>query len=571
MAWPAAARAQQVALSGVGFLSNDSGSALPHLAEPIQLNSDQTFYVDSVNGSDEADGKSSDSAWRTIAKVNAQVFSRNTTIRFKGGQSISGAIILNTVNAPYGYITLDSYGGKRATITSGSSAAVTAKNLPGIKVKNLICTGTGTTDGIRVENSLLGSVKLAGPTVMGCSLSGYGGNGILIVGEKASGFAGISIINNVVHDCTGSNTTGYICGIKIGGTYGARHVHHGALIEGNTVYNCNGVSGLSMWTGSGIVVAKTILALVQFNLVHHCGANNSFVHGGPCGIWCVDADRITIQYNEIHHISTSSLDGSGLDIDGGCTNCILQYNYSHDNKGCGILLCTYYDSKVGAWANNVVRFNITQNNGAGSRGGEPELHIHIADPRAPIYNLQIYNNTFYNNEATNIISGSGSSGYSLNGMLSATIANNILMIGPDMNEFTPSFIAMHLYARSSVAITGNCYASAGPRTGLFHWEATSYLTFSAWQTASGQEKISGGNVGITSDPLLRLRGCSQISNEQDPLGHPSLNGYQLQPGSRCLGGGVNLSSQYSITLPTTDYFGVANSGNNVGAGQMAEC
>ena len=42
-----------------------------------------TFYVDSINGSDDNSGKSTQSAWKSLEKVNATTFKPGDKILFK--------------------------------------------------------------------------------------------------------------------------------------------------------------------------------------------------------------------------------------------------------------------------------------------------------------------------------------------------------------------------------------------------------------------------------------------------------------------------------------------------------
>lgn len=87
-----------------------------------------TFFV-ANGGSDSADGKTPATAWQTITKVNAQTFAAGTTISFNGGQSFTGAIALTNTNCPLGNVSLANYGTGQATISSTTSAAVTATNV----------------------------------------------------------------------------------------------------------------------------------------------------------------------------------------------------------------------------------------------------------------------------------------------------------------------------------------------------------------------------------------------------------------------------------------------------------
>src|SRR5205814_224044 len=83
---------------------------------------------------------------------------------------------------------------------------------------------------------------------------------------------------------------------------------------------------------------------------------------------------------------SASLDGGGFDLDGGCTNGVIQYNYSHDNYGAGYLL--YQFAIARPFNNNTVRYNISQNDGRqGHYGG-----IYMGGGSA-VKNSAIYNNT----------------------------------------------------------------------------------------------------------------------------------------------------------------------------------
>src|SRR5206468_751201 len=110
--------------------------------------------------------------------------------------------------------------------------------------------------------------------------------------------------------------------------------------------------------------------------------------GGPMGIWTWDSNNITIQYNESYanRCGTGSRDGGGFDLDGGVTNSVMQYNYSHDNYGAGFLLFQFASARP--YGNNIVRYNITANDARNFHYGG----IYMGGGSAVINN-QIYNNT----------------------------------------------------------------------------------------------------------------------------------------------------------------------------------
>ena len=84
---------------------------------------------------------------------------------------------------------------------------------------------------------------------------------------------------------------------------------------------------------------------------------------------------------------TISLDGGGFDLDGGVTNSVLQYNYSHDNDGAGYLVYSYPDAPY-TCRNNTVRYNISQNDGRKHHFGAILVGGDLRD-------TNIYNNTLY--------------------------------------------------------------------------------------------------------------------------------------------------------------------------------
>jgi hypothetical protein len=143
----------------------------------------------------------------------------------------------------------------------------------------------------------------------------------------------------------------------------------------------------------GILTFGCVGALIEDNVADGCGAyreNGGF--NGAAAIWCTRGRDCIIQHNEAFNtrMLEGNNDGTAFDIDVESTNCIVQYNYSHDNEG-GFMLLVDNGTSNGS----IVRYNISQNDGARvfmfSGGVTP--------------NTQIYNNTVYlgQNTTTKII------------------------------------------------------------------------------------------------------------------------------------------------------------------------
>src|ERR1700731_4067964 len=102
------------------------------------------YYV-AANGSDRELGRSSDSPWQTITKVNATTFPAGATIFFRGGDTFSGTIAAPNGGTTTNPIAIASYGAEVAIISSGTGPCISAQNIDGWAVNGLKCVGDGTT------------------------------------------------------------------------------------------------------------------------------------------------------------------------------------------------------------------------------------------------------------------------------------------------------------------------------------------------------------------------------------------------------------------------------------------
>jgi hypothetical protein len=502
------------------------------------------YYV-ANGGSDSNNGLSPATAWQTIAHVNGQSLGPNATVLFSGGQTFSGGVVITTSISPSN-ITVGSYGAGQATISSGNSAAcIMATNVPAVIIQNIICAGggdtTNTTDGITVANS--SADTLTGPTISHVTLSGYGANGINISGTDSVGFTGIVITNNTVHDVTGNGGIHTSCiGLNTPGHGTSPYSHFNITVTENTVYNCTGEASQSDWSGGGIGIYSTDGGLVAHNVAHDFSANNTHCSGAG-GFVAIASNAIIFQFNEAYNgkFANGGCDGNGFDIDGGATNIVMQYNWSHDNMGDGYLLDEYVGQS--AWNNNVLRFNIGQND-------DSEIHV-VSNPGTSMSACQVYNNTLYNSATAVIYQQSSDTG-----TVDCNFSNNIFYTGSNAS------LLVSMPNPSSMVFTGNDYFGGG----TFSYNGRSYATFVLWQTASGQEKVKSVNVGRIKDPALYVPGGGSSNGGYVPA---NLMAYNLKPGSAMVGAGLNLSTLYGINPGTQDYYGTAVSAATLPVGAAA--
>jgi hypothetical protein len=515
-----------------------------------------TFYV-SPNGSNRNNGLSPSRAWFSIEKVNKFKFARNDRVLFEGGRTFRGAIVLSNFSVP-GPITIGSYGTGKATISSGDLAAcITATDIPSVMINSVVCAGggntTNSTSGISIVNDQSNNTMLGGPTIANVTVSGYGVNGIEVKGTKGdSGFSGIMIIGNTVHDNTGNYTATSSACIYLFDFSSLQAPLKNVNVSRNTVYNCTGTAKSSTWSGSGIAVDNVNGAMVQYNIVHDSGSKSGTC-GGPVGIIAYGGNDVTIQFNEVYNIGTDTktggCDGDGIDVDGNQSGSIIQYNYTHDNVGDGLLVAAFTNStNIGS----TVRFNISHNDGSNTDGGVGGLQI-FAGPDASVSGCNIYNNTVYSSVGwifSSIDNGS---------VISCQVSNNIFYSLRDGGYL--------VYAPNSseLAMTGNDYfAAMGQR---IRWNGTTYPSFATWQAATGQEKIRNANVGHTSEPQLPNYGRRATTRGYIPA---DLSASKLQIGSAMIDEGLNLNSEYGLNIGSRDFYGAAISSSSppIGAGQL---
>jgi hypothetical protein len=527
-----------------------------------------TYYVDNTGGttsSDTYDGSSPTWAggistvgpWATIGHVNAQTFNGGNTILLKGGQTFTAGFNFTTANfgsspvpsasAP---VAFGSYGTGQATISSGTAIGFSATNIASIALNNLIFTGSGgnTLSGIDFENSLVPDTALDYININNVTVSGYGRSGILIHGSAGnSGFSNITVTNSILHDNAGtyiggSGSAGLL--IYTGTGYLSGTPSFSNVVIGNVIaYNNTGAAGASNWTGSGIVVASANNVSVSFSHAYSNGANGTSTDA--VGIFVYDSyGTVVCSFCESDHNGYLT---DGFNIDQGT----LEYCYAHDNAGIGALCDTYPNTNTAT-----IRYCIFQNNNAAAVTNGAEVCISNYNASATLA-AQVYNNTFYSAQPMIMIAGQ-MAGFSGN------IANNIFYSAGG------SFVNTGVSAVGSIndanlKFNGNDYFTTG--TFSLTWNATTYTSFTTWQSAHAQEARPLSNPVV--NPSLVNPGGGGTTNGYSP---GLLGAYKLQTASPMLGAGINLLTTFSINPGGQDYFGhsIPSSGGpvNVGAGDQ---
>ena len=189
---------------------------------------------------------------------------------------------------------------------------------------------------------------------------------------------GINIVSHTMRDltnATSSSTAGDVIDEQ-------PTIFNDVLIEGNTVENCyaNGITTTNVRGAlderenrhtkvvirnnvirnvqrAGIIPLYTSGCLVEYNLVD---TFQQTTQGYGCGIWCDRANDMIFQYNEVCN-GKNTMDGMAFNLDDMTENGIIQYNYSHNNVGGGVMLHIRTNSYN---RNNTVRYNLSVNDTA---------------------------------------------------------------------------------------------------------------------------------------------------------------------------------------------------------------
>ncbi len=492
------------------------------------------FYVSST-GNDNNDGRTPSTAWRSTSKVSSISFQPGDHIMFEGGQSFDGLLYFaaddqGTAANP---IVITSYGSGRATIRPGKTVGLLAYNTAGIEVRNLNFAGsTGNDkDGVQFYQTLPGNAKLSYIRIDSVDVSGFGSAGVSIFGGAGlAGYSDVRITNVTAHD-------NLRAGIWMGAppTTAVGYAHSNVYIGNSRIYNIAGVSDI-IDSGFGVFLASTDGAVVEQNVIYNNGWN-TFSFGGPMGIMAMEANNITVQNNEVHHMRTACGDGGGIDFDGGVTNSTMQYNFTHDNAGSGITLAQYSPARL-SFADNTVRYNISQNDG---RNSISWAGIIVA---GPVTKTHIYNNTIYGAAnsiklyAALIITGQTTN---------VDIRNNVFMTADGMQQIAVSA------GQVNMQLQGNAYWGGALPLNL-SWGYTNSKTLTDFRNATGQEMLNGMPAGLGVDPRFTSPGNAVAINDPSLLG--TLTAYTPLAGSLLIDRGLNLAT-LGITPPNRDFAGAA--------------
>ncbi|HTH27851.1 MAG TPA: right-handed parallel beta-helix repeat-containing protein [Sphingobium sp.] len=320
-----------------------------------------SYHVDATRGDDGNDGLSGETAWKSLARLRDQALMPGDRVLLATGSVWREPLVIRRSGVEGAPISFSPMGdGPRPRIDAGGVAenAIEIVNAEYVSVSGLEITNSASEPAIR--------------------------RGVLIAADDVGVVRGITVSDLYIHDVSGTNARKDNGGILFRAT--STRVpsrFEGLTIERNIIWRVDrtGISGTSdqvsraRWFpsrfvvirdnhvedvgGDGIVVRGTDGALIEHNIVRHAAAR---APGYNAAIWPWSTDNTLIQLNEAG-FTRSLLDGQGFDSDFNSRDTVLMYNYSHDNAGGFLLLCTPVarnDAENLGNTGTVARFNVSR-------------------------------------------------------------------------------------------------------------------------------------------------------------------------------------------------------------------
>ncbi|UOQ77692.1 right-handed parallel beta-helix repeat-containing protein [Hymenobacter sp. 5516J-16] len=508
-----------------------------------------TYYI-SPAGNDGAAGTTATTAWQTLARVNVARFQPGDRILFQAGATFTGSLWLQSAGSVAAPLVVSSYGRGVATINSGTDYGFYAPDVAGIELRRLRFVGSGrltnTNSGV-IFTTAVPNARLRHLVLDSLDVSGYLKAGIILGSSSpSSGYDDVRITNCQAHANGEAGISSY--------SYYPQLSHNNWYVSNCRAYDNSGRQDVTTThTGNGIVLAGIDGVVVERCEAYNNGWLNSNPGGGPVGIWGWLCNNLVIQDCESHH-NRSGLahDGGGFDLDGGCTNSVLQYNYSHDNDGAGYLLAQFDGAPP--MHDLTIRYNISENDAR--RYGQGAIMLWSSGANGGIQRAAIHNNTVYVTPATD---NSQAKAFYLSsgGVSGITVRNNIF-------QTTTGVRQVQVLSTANLQFQGNCYWG-GPDAPLsVAWGGATFTSLSSWQGATGQEMIGTRAVGLNQAPNFVSPGAGgTLNSTSSKRMQSSWDAYKLQAGSSVIGQGLDLVSEFNLWPGLRDFFGSATPAQGV--------
>lgn len=474
-------------------------------------------YYFSANGDDKNNG-SQERPFKTIEHFNRLNLNPGDSVFFKAGEAFTGNLIFDstksgTAGKP---VIITSYGNENAIIIAGNGTALSIYNLSNVEINNLSCKGSGrkagnTKPGIEISNCQNISVN-------NIDISGFQKSGLQIYNCK------YVLINKVYAHDNGA------AGIGVEGDFNNKITSNNIRIAYCKAENNPGdPTNLTNHSGNGIVVGHCTNVVIDHCMATNNGWDMPRIGNGPVGIWCYEADSVIIQHCISYRNKTSvgGADGGGFDLDGGVTNSVIQYCLSYENQGSGYCIFQYWSASP--WHNNIIRFNISENDGlvSDSRAG---VYVWNSSKDAnQFYGCDFYNNTIYNSRQAAISFSETSQRKNFRFFNNIFIGKDSLIKGIDGDD----------------TFLDNDWWSIEKK-----FNADGIHDFKTWALHHNKEQMNGKIIGLNIMPQFINAGNIKFKNINQL---PRFNNYKIIGSSPVTTSGIDLQYLFRINVGEEDF------------------
>jgi hypothetical protein len=433
-----------------------------HTPTPTQPAPINAFYV-ATTGNDSNTGMIS-APWRTIQKA-ANSVPAGSTVYVRGGVYPEAVTVSVSGSAAAGYTTFQNYPGETPIIDGNtltvpetdtalffidSQSYLTIKGFTFRNYRsaqdNIYPNGifiTGSAHHITVQNNLIHNIETNVTNFTGDH--GAGAHGILVLGtHPTNAIHAIVIDGNELRNLK----LGWSESLTLNGNV------DGFSITNNQIHDANNI-GIDIAGGySYVEVPAAVNAArngdIRGNHIYNITSNGNPAYPGvnysAGGIYVDGGRNVTIERNRIHHVDFG-IELAAENANWSTSNVIVRNNFVYHNNSAGLAMGGY-------------------NTGRGYTE-----------------NCTIVNNTFFRNNQQS--EGTGEL-YLQYDTRNNTIQNNIFVAGNDNR-----FIWNNYVENSGNTINYNIYFAPGGANGsVWHWKQVSYTTFSAYQSATGNDSVS---------------------------------------------------------------------------------
>jgi hypothetical protein len=467
------------------------------------------YHVDCRDGDDARDGRSPETAWRSVARVNATRFQPGDSILLRRGTRCTGTLWPKGSGEPDRPIRLAAYdtGPLPIVDAAGGEAAVKLFDQQYWHVETIEATG-GNPYGIHISGS---QGTLRHFRVRNVVVHDVGGevkaktSGLLVV---AAGGGGQTFEDVVIDGVTAYDTTQWAGILVLGAVWGDKDLRaRNVTIRNSIVHDVY---------GDGIVLFQVEDGLIEKSAAWRTGLQPTEKIGTPNGIWTWRCRRCTVEWTEGFFVDSPGVDGGVYDIDWGNDDNVVQHNFGHDAMGyCASVFAAGGETTT----NSVIRHNVCVNNGRSPKLARRQGDFFISTwENGKLDGVRIHNNTFYWNPPIDVPVVQMDHADFTGGRPNVFEGNLVYSAVPSM-----------IHTSDGLHFDNNLYWYAGLGEPVWSYGGREHVGFSTYRRDSGQD-----TAGLFADPKLtvtmRLRSDSPAIDGGPPPG-AEIGALEHEPGS----------------------------------------